>query len=173
MEQKPLWEVSLGLYIKMAVSYLKPLGWSAHDQATLHYASSYHFDVANLTMWVGDHVEYLLDKALDELARNPMLTQQTRSDLADEVRRLVDASEQHGIATDQVKELLGWDWSKKKQSFCDCGCCHMPDYGACDHFERGFNGRCVYCDHGEECHPGTGPWQNGPLWPVKRKSSQQ
>ncbi len=46
---------------------------------------------------------------------------------------------------------------------CTCGCCHIPDHGACDTFERGMNGRCVYCDHGEECHPGTGPYYNTPL----------
>lgn len=28
---------------------------------------------------------------------------------------------------------------------------------------RGMNGRCVYCDHGEQCHPGTGATYNLPL----------
>jgi hypothetical protein len=46
---------------------------------------------------------------------------------------------------------------------CTCGCCHVPDHGACDTFERGMNGRCVYCDHGEECHPGSGERFNLPL----------
>lgn len=55
-------------------------------------------------------------------------------------------------------------------SGCECGCCHVPDYGACDEFERGANGRCVYCDHGESCHPGQGAFHNGPLWPVRRVS---
>lgn len=35
---------------------------------------------------------------------------------------------------------------------CDCGCCHNPDHGPCPKFERGMNGRCVYCDHGQDCH---------------------
>lgn len=46
---------------------------------------------------------------------------------------------------------------------CDCGCCHYPDLGACPTFEQGMNGRCVYCDHGEECHPGKGNNFNRPL----------
>lgn len=50
---------------------------------------------------------------------------------------------------------------------CDrCECCHVPDHGACRTFEAGFNGRCVYCDHAEECHPGAGPLANGPLEPI-------
>jgi hypothetical protein len=48
---------------------------------------------------------------------------------------------------------------------CPCGCCHETDYGACADFEAGMNGRCVYCDHGEGCHPGAGPLANGPLGP--------
>ena len=53
---------------------------------------------------------------------------------------------------------------------CDkCACCHAVDYGACDTFEVGMNGRCVYCDHDESCHPGTGEYHNAPLAPVKRK----
>jgi len=51
---------------------------------------------------------------------------------------------------------------------CECECCHVPDYGACSTFERGMNGRCVYCDHAEACHPGNGPYHNGPLGPVPR-----
>jgi hypothetical protein len=46
---------------------------------------------------------------------------------------------------------------------CDCGCCQVPDYGACDTFERGGNGRCAYCDHGQSCHPGKGRYFNLPL----------
>jgi len=56
---------------------------------------------------------------------------------------------------------------------CGCGCCHDPDYGACDGFEAGFNGRCVYCDHGEDCHPGTGLYHNGPLRAVRRGEQQE
>lgn len=50
---------------------------------------------------------------------------------------------------------------------CGCGCCHYPDYGACRDYEKGMNGRCVYCDHGEQCHPGDGPLANGPLEPQR------
>lgn len=46
---------------------------------------------------------------------------------------------------------------------CDCGCSHHPDLGACTTFEAGMDGRCVYCDHADYCHPGIGPWANGPL----------
>ena len=38
-------------------------------------------------------------------------------------------------------------------------CCaheHQTDTGVCATFERGTNGRCVYCDHEEKCHPGPG-----------------
>lgn len=37
---------------------------------------------------------------------------------------------------------------------CVCGCCHTEDHGACPEFLEGGNGRCVYCDHGRDCHPG-------------------
>lgn len=56
---------------------------------------------------------------------------------------------------------------------CGCGCVHDPDYGACDGFEAGFNGRCVYCDHGEGCHPGTGMYHNGPLGAVRRGTQDE
>lgn len=52
---------------------------------------------------------------------------------------------------------------------CDkCNCCHVPDYGACDEFVEGANGRCVYCDHAELCHPGVGKYFNGPLKTYER-----
>lgn len=51
---------------------------------------------------------------------------------------------------------------------CDkCECSHSVDYGACSGFMAGFNGRCVFCDHAELCHPGVGPVANGPLSPVR------
>ena len=57
---------------------------------------------------------------------------------------------------------------------CDkCNCAHVPDYGACNKFEEGMNGRCVYCDHSKWCHPGRGQRYNGPLWWMERKQSQQ
>jgi hypothetical protein len=47
---------------------------------------------------------------------------------------------------------------------CDCGCSHVPDYGACGDFEVGANGRCVYCDHAEVCHTDDDPdTHNTPL----------
>ena len=48
----------------------------------------------------------------------------------------------------------------------NCKCCHLPDHGACRTYERGMNGRCVYCDHAKGCHPGKGPLANGPLEPI-------
>lgn len=41
-------------------------------------------------------------------------------------------------------------------SRCECGCCHVPDHGACPTPEIPMpwsgNGRCVYCDHALPCH---------------------
>lgn len=48
-----------------------------------------------------------------------------------------------------------------------CACSHGFDFGACRTFELGANGRCVYCDHAEGCHPGAGPLANGPLGPFR------
>jgi hypothetical protein len=39
------------------------------------------------------------------------------------------------------------------QKKCKCGCMDSPDNGACNKFEKGDNGRCVYCDHAKACHP--------------------
>jgi len=60
-----------------------------------------------------------------------------------------------------------------KHARCQCGCCHIPDHGACQTFERGSNMRCVYCDHGEDCHPGRGAWHNGPLWPAQNAEAEE
>lgn len=50
------------------------------------------------------------------------------------------------------------------QQKCVCGCSHVPDAGACREFTPGKNKMfCVYCDHGKGCHPGKGPYANGPL----------
>ena len=47
---------------------------------------------------------------------------------------------------------------------CDkCACSHAYDHGACDDYELGRNGRCVYCDHDEDCHPGEEKFFNQPL----------
>jgi hypothetical protein len=37
-----------------------------------------------------------------------------------------------------------------------CSSSHEPPDTACRGFLRGQNGRCVYCDHEEKCHPGPG-----------------
>lgn len=37
-----------------------------------------------------------------------------------------------------------------------CESSHEPRDKACKTFEQGANGRCVYCEHGEKCHPGPG-----------------
>ena len=52
---------------------------------------------------------------------------------------------------------------------CKCGCCHVPDHGACQTFEAGMNGRCVYCDHGIKCHPGKKKEHNTPLGNLSKK----
>lgn len=44
-----------------------------------------------------------------------------------------------------------------------CDCSHNPDLGACVTFEEGMNGRCVFCDHDKECHPGDASIHNRPL----------
>lgn len=52
---------------------------------------------------------------------------------------------------------------------CKCGCCHVPDYGACDKFEASMDpAMCVYCDHGKDCHSGKGKMLNGPIHPYER-----
>lgn len=37
-----------------------------------------------------------------------------------------------------------------------CESSHTPADTACRGFLAGMNGRCVYCDHEEKCHPGPG-----------------
>jgi hypothetical protein len=37
-----------------------------------------------------------------------------------------------------------------------CASSHVPRDTACRGFLAGLNGRCVYCDHEEKCHPGPG-----------------
>lgn len=71
-----------------------------------------------------------------------------------------------------AEKQTGQNWVFKRTSShyilkraCDCGCSHAHDHGACDDFTGGANGRCVYCDHGQDCHPGPGPFCNGPLQP--------
>jgi hypothetical protein len=48
---------------------------------------------------------------------------------------------------------------------CGCGCCHSGDLGACDKFELGASGHCVYCDHGQPCHERdrNRKFYNGPI----------
>lgn len=58
---------------------------------------------------------------------------------------------------------FGSEFSEAKHERCECGCCHVPDHGACQSFEKGANGRCVYCDHGKDCHPGNPKRFNTPL----------
>lgn len=44
-------------------------------------------------------------------------------------------------------------------NFLQTRCCassHLPPDQACRGFRKGMNGRCVYCDHEEKCHPGPG-----------------
>jgi hypothetical protein len=34
----------------------------------------------------------------------------------------------------------------------DCACCDRSWPEPCDTYEKGMNGRCVYCDHEGKCH---------------------
>lgn len=37
-----------------------------------------------------------------------------------------------------------------------CASSHWPPDTACKSYRTGQNGRCVYCDHEQKCHPGPG-----------------
>jgi hypothetical protein len=37
-----------------------------------------------------------------------------------------------------------------------CSSCHIPPDLACREYLEGSNGRCVFCDHEDKCHPGPG-----------------
>lgn len=37
-----------------------------------------------------------------------------------------------------------------------CESSHIPKDTACKTYMLGMNGRCVFCDHEEKCHPGPG-----------------
>lgn len=55
---------------------------------------------------------------------------------------------------------------------CECGCCHVPDHGACDTFEPSADPKqCVYCDHSQPCHERDKdkPYFNMPLGVGQRK----
>ena len=79
------------------------------------------------------------------------------------LRAVLEAVAAGERATERREEAMTIEKTK-----CPCGCCHAVDHGACDAFEVGANGRCVYCDHGKECHPGKGKYFNGPLEPGVR-----
>lgn len=50
-------------------------------------------------------------------------------------------------------EQLKFVENKSRSEKCPCGCCHVPDYGACPTFEESASpSMCVYCDHGKLCH---------------------
>ena len=40
----------------------------------------------------------------------------------------------------------------------DCACCDRPEPEPCGTYEKGMNGRCVYCDHEAKCHK---RWSDG------------
>ncbi len=52
---------------------------------------------------------------------------------------------------------------EKKSVGCVCDCYHAVDYSACPEFEKGANGRCVYCDHAKESHVIKSKTVNRPL----------
>lgn len=50
-----------------------------------------------------------------------------------------------------------WVAMRKKDGLNTCCLsCHYPADTACRKFHVGGNGRCVYCDHEQKCHPGPG-----------------
>jgi len=49
----------------------------------------------------------------------------------------------------------------KRHAIHECKSSHVPKDLACPTYKKGMNGRCVYCDHEERCHPG--PNTAGPL----------
>lgn len=55
---------------------------------------------------------------------------------------------------------------EERNRFHECESSHYPPDRACPTFEKGMNGRCVYCDHEKRCHPGpntAGPLGKGPV----------
>lgn len=73
-----------------------------------------------------------------------------------------------GAISAQYKELVASCWGEKTPRECwvamrqqagmntCCRSCHYPADPACRKFHEGANGRCVYCDHEQKCHPGPG-----------------
>jgi hypothetical protein len=57
-----------------------------------------------------------------------------------------------GHAVVKVKYPISYLQIELVQKKCECGCCDSPDYGACQRFELGGNGRCAHCDHAHPCH---------------------
>jgi hypothetical protein len=51
-----------------------------------------------------------------------------------------------------VKRPINYLRIEVVQKKCECGCCDVPDHGACLRFEQGGNGRCAHCDHAKPCH---------------------
>ncbi len=50
-----------------------------------------------------------------------------------------------------------------------CTSSHDPPDTACTTFETGGNGRCVFCDHEEKCHPGPG----GTCWVFRPEEDER
>ena len=80
--------------------------------------------------------------------------------------KLAAAGYQHAFADQGDGEVIDMHGIALKADPC-CGCCHVPDFGPCQRGKRrveiGANGRCVYCDHAVDCHPGRSGVHNTPL----------
>lgn len=74
-------------------------------------------------------------------------------------RKLLEKVKEEENMEELVTYLAAPHSERKERPPCDCGCCHAKDYGPCPVFEEGTTGRCVFCDHGKDCHPGK---LNGP-----------
>lgn len=70
----------------------------------------------------------------------------------------------------EAREVVRQRYSESSDTLpekCPCGCCHVPDYGACPSFEstQAPFEMCVYCDHKLSCHERDKerPLYNAPL----------
>ena len=61
-----------------------------------------------------------------------------------------------GVVRSAVEEAVGvceTTSTPRKACALDCGT-YVGNLGPCGTWEKGANGRCAYCDHGEDCHGG-------------------
>ena len=59
-------------------------------------------------------------------------------------------------APSEVLPLCDVTQTPRRPCAMNCGT-YPGNLGPCEIWEEGHNGRCVYCDHGRNCHPATAP----------------